>query len=280
MGKPSNRGYKRSWRNYLLDARYQLRFTLFMVLLSGLLMTGLGVWVMQAADKATGIALDNVRGIDCQDPMAMEAAAAAPEVQEVVVEDEMEELPAVEGAPPEPPADEAVAEPPRERARPVVTVDVQTEDVQPVVGPSVVRYHMCRLRKASTIEKLELGKTRILLVMIAAGILVSLGLALKGIVMTHKVAGPLHKVSLYFAKMEAGTFDTVYNLRKGDQLVAFYDHFKEAHAGLKKAEDADYQMMRELLAALEAAGAADTSPEIAAAVADLREKIAAKDAAS
>ena len=53
-----------------------------------------------------------------------------------------------------------------------------------------------------------------------------LGLAVYGIKMTHKVAGPLFKVSLYLAKMRDGRFDKVYNLRKGDQLVDFYEHFK------------------------------------------------------
>ena len=36
-----------------------------------------------------------------------------------------------------------------------------------------------------------------------------LGLAVYGIKMTHKVAGPLFKVSLYLAKMRDGRFDKV-----------------------------------------------------------------------
>ena len=47
------RGYKRSWKNLLINKRYQLRFTLFMVGMAALLMTGLGVWVMRVADEAT-----------------------------------------------------------------------------------------------------------------------------------------------------------------------------------------------------------------------------------
>ena len=41
---PANKGYKRSWKNLLLNKRYQLRFTLFMVGLSAVLMAGLGLW--------------------------------------------------------------------------------------------------------------------------------------------------------------------------------------------------------------------------------------------
>ena len=68
-----------------------------------------------------------------------------------------------------------------------------------------------------------------------------LGLAIYGIKMTHKVAGPLFKVSLYLAKMRDGRFDKVYNLRKGDQLVDFYEHFKTAHAGVVQLEQDDIE---------------------------------------
>jgi hypothetical protein len=41
--KSGDRSYKRSWRNLLINKRYQLRFTLFMVGLTSLLMAGLGI---------------------------------------------------------------------------------------------------------------------------------------------------------------------------------------------------------------------------------------------
>ena len=50
------------------------------------------------------------------------------------------------------------------------------------------------------------------MVLMGTGLLLMVGLALYGIKMTHKVAGPLFKVSLYLAKMRDGRFDKVYNL--------------------------------------------------------------------
>ena len=58
-------GYKRSWKNLLLNKRYQLRFTLFMVGLSAVLMAGLGIWVMKEANEATTVAMARVRGEAC-----------------------------------------------------------------------------------------------------------------------------------------------------------------------------------------------------------------------
>src|SRR5262249_2290620 len=57
--------YKRSWKNLLLNKRYQLRFTLFMVGVSPGLMSGIGIWVMKEANEATTVAMAGVRGEPC-----------------------------------------------------------------------------------------------------------------------------------------------------------------------------------------------------------------------
>ena len=65
MTKPGDRSYKRSWKNLLINKRYQLRFTLFMVGLSALLMAGLGAWVMWVANETTAVSMTSVRGDAC-----------------------------------------------------------------------------------------------------------------------------------------------------------------------------------------------------------------------
>jgi hypothetical protein len=57
--------------------------------------------------------------------------------------------------------------------------------------------------------------------------------------------------------MRDGRFDKVYNLRKGDQLVDFYDHFKQAHAGVVALEKSDVAQLKKTIAAAESAGAGD-----------------------
>jgi hypothetical protein len=92
--------------------------------------------------------------------------------------------------------------------------------------------------------------------------------------MTHKVAGPLFKVSLYLGKMQQGRFDKVWNLRKGDQLVDFYEHFKSAHAGVVKMEKDDIARIKAVIAAAEQAGAGE-HPTIV----ELRDMLARKEKA-
>jgi len=107
-----------------------------------------------------------------------------------------------------------------------------------------------------------------------AGVGIGLVLILSAylVIMTHKVAGPLFKVSLYLAKMRDGRFDKVYNLRKGDQLVDFYDQFKAAHGGIVAMQRDDIARIAQVIAAADAAGLGQHP-----AIAELRELSARKE---
>ena len=124
-------------------------------------------------------------------------------------------------------------------------------------GQKIVAHWTCEMVLGGQINALERGRVLILWVLIGTGLLLVLGLAVYGIKMTHKVAGPLFKVSLYLGKMQQGRFDKVWNLRKGDQLVDFYEHFKTAHAGIVTMEKADIDKLKAVISAAEQAGAGE-----------------------
>lgn len=85
------------------------------------------------------------------------------------------------------------------------------------------------------------------------------------VVMTHKVAGPLFKVSLYFDKMAAGRLGFVGNLRKGDMLVDFYGNFKEMHEAVRARFGADAEVMAALVSAAQGhAAGGDLAAQLAA----------------
>jgi hypothetical protein len=351
-GKPQQAGYKRSWKNLLLNKRYQLRFTLFMVGLAAVLMSVLGWWVMMEANEATTVAMARVRGEPCpkvpeviEIPGATTDEAAVPmNIDEEPVPTDSspapaQQTPADEPAPeaaapaakPEPsrvdPAhvaanngqndllavkalwctdaeckpetaaplqiktkncdeyvkkkleDAAAVDALRTASIPVVKCDggepysvadaeperratVQLDESSMTITPTlptdfadrIVAHHTCEMRQAGSIAALEHGRMRILWVLIGTGLILMVGLAMYGIKMTHKVAGPLFKVSLYLAKMRDGRLDKVYNLRKGDQLVDFYEHFKHAHAGIVQMEKDDIEHIKAVIAAADQAG--------------------------
>lgn len=257
----NDRGYKRSWKNLLINKRYQLRFTLFMVGLSTLLMIGLGFWIMIVANETTKVSITSERGKRCP---------RIPQIQAPY--EEQPSLPPTPMKLPEPaPAPEPAPSPdedePGGRKRPKIDVTLDEMELPKPVkvippvpenfGKRVVEHWKCELDIAANVKRLEAGRLRILMTLIGAGILLVFGLAIYGIKMTHKVAGPLFKVQLYLAKMRDGRFDKVYNLRKGDQLVEFYDHFKQAHAGVVALEKSDIAQLKKTIAAAENAGAGD-----------------------
>jgi hypothetical protein len=335
--KPGDRSYKRSWKNLLINKRYQLRFTLFMVGLAALLMLGLGIWVMRVANETTTVSMASVRGEACPKVPSLgntatdeeEDALPPPSMQLDDSIDERSEsggrgpvgsaggeggrplsidgsvgdspAPASAAGPSDPPPPPApAADDPAEGAKPAdaakpsevrkpraaaaddeprrvqVQIDESTMTLTQAVPPDfadrIVAHWSCELRQAATFDRLERGRQRILWAMIATGVLLVLGLALYGIKMTHRVAGPLFKVSLYLSKMRAGRFDKVYNLRKGDQLVHFYDHFKLAHGGIVQMQRDDIARIAAVISAAEAAGAGQHP-----AVVELRELLARKE---
>jgi nitrogen fixation/metabolism regulation signal transduction histidine kinase len=96
-----------------------------------------------------------------------------------------------------------------------------------------------------------------LAVLVAFGVLLSVVLSAYGIVLTHKIAGPLYKVTLYLDKIRDGRLGVVYNLRKGDELVEFFEHFKAAHDTLRKTTEADIALLDKAIAQVGTGGLAD-----------------------
>ncbi len=354
--------YKRSWKNLLLNKRYQLRFTLFMVGVSAILMSGLGIWVMKEANEATTVARIRVRGEACPKipeivempmldtpaaPMNLEepppadntgsaATTPAPAGSDAAAEPSPQ---AQDAAKPQPePAKVASSDPAkvadnnaqadilavkalwctdaeckpeasqpmnvkvakcddyvkgkfddadavdalRKAQIPVVKCEggeshsvadadpprratVQIEETSMTITPTlpkdyadrIVSHHICEMRQAGQLDSLDAGRMRILWVLIGTGLLLMVGLGIYGIKMTHKVAGPLFKVTLYLAKMRDGRYDKVWNLRKGDQLMDFYEHFKSAHAGVVTMEKDDIERIKATIAAADEAGIGD-----------------------
>jgi hypothetical protein len=88
--------------------------------------------------------------------------------------------------------------------------------------------------------------------LIGIGLVVVLVLYL--LIMTHKMAGPLYKVSLYFERMTEGRLGEVYPLRKGDMLTDFYDKFKAMHDAVRSRHKQENELFGRFVQACDAAG--------------------------
>ena len=163
---------RRRLRNFLLDRRYQLRFTLTMVGMASLLTAGLGWRIINKAHEASRAGTKGALLIDSE--MAHE-----------------------------------------------LDRQLQQQD------------------QTTT------------LYLVLFGVAIAVLLCLYGIVLTHKVAGPLYKVSLYLDAIRDGKMGAVAPLRRGDQLVEFYAHFREAHEAIRKMVQTDIGLYARILPTLQ-----------------------------
>jgi hypothetical protein len=103
------------------------------------------------------------------------------------------------------------------------------------------------------------------------GVVLILSISAVGILITHKVAGPLYKMASIFGKIRDNRIGPApANLRKGDELQEFYGAFKEMHAALRTRAEDDARVIGNVVSVLETAPDA-RSPALARALDDLRE---------
>jgi hypothetical protein len=162
--QPSGKS-QRKVKNYILDLRYQMKFTLTMVGIACALTGALGWMIMSKAHEASRVV--QVRALDPTDELAQQL-----------------------------------------------------------------------------VDQFQRNDRMLVFTLIGFGLLLSGVLTVYGIVLTHKVAGPLFKVTLYLDKIRDGKLGQVYNLRKGDELVEFFEHFKAAHDALRKQEEGDIALFQ------------------------------------
>ncbi|HEX4405249.1 MAG TPA: hypothetical protein VH560_10505 [Polyangia bacterium] len=103
------------------------------------------------------------------------------------------------------------------------------------------------------------------------GVVLVLSIGAVGILITHKVAGPLYKIASIFGRVRDNRLGPApANLRKGDELQEFYGQFREMHISLRARAEDDVRILGNVVAVLETAPDA-RSPALARALEDLRE---------
>ncbi len=221
--------YKRRWRNFLLDRRYQLKYTLVMVVIAGVLTAGLGAGILRQTARV--------------EQASAEVAAKAQEASRIVNVQALGD-----------PDDPSVKEMKK-------AFDAQDAELQRSAD---------LMKRQGKFVPYALG---------AFFLLLTLFLGAYGIVMTHRVAGPLFKISNYLKRITDGRLGVVYDLRKGDELVDFFAVFKQMHGALKGRLEHDVEMLHKAIESLEALAArlpADQSADAQRLIATLKNEEAEK----
>src|SRR5580765_1551211 len=79
---------------------------------------------------------------------------------------------------------------------------------------------------------------------IGFGIILVLSISGVGILLTHKVAGPLYKISSFFGRIRDNKLGPApAKLRKGDELQDFYLSFREMHQAIRGRVEDDVRVL-------------------------------------
>lgn len=103
-------------------------------------------------------------------------------------------------------------------------------------------------------DDLSENDNKLIYQMVAFGFGLALILSFFLLIMTHKVAGPLYKLSHHFDDLARGKFRIVRPLRRLDMLHGFHKKFEDTHAALQAKLESDIAAMQNVLAAAKAAG--------------------------
>jgi len=114
---------------------------------------------------------------------------------------------------------------------------------------------------AASLEKqaadLKTRATALFLIIVGALAILVVCIALAGIVVTHKVAGPVFKMQRMFGQVGDGHFSVRERLRKGDEMQAFFEAFEKMLGRLRDIQGQDMERIDKAIASIEGNASAD-----------------------
>jgi hypothetical protein len=106
---------------------------------------------------------------------------------------------------------------------------------------------------------------------IGFGLVLVLSISAVGILITHKVVGPLYKISSLFGRVRDNRLGVApAGLRKGDELQEFYSSFREMHQAVRERVVEDVRVLGGIISVMETSAEA-RAPSVQRALDELRQ---------
>lgn len=194
----------RSAKHYLLDPRFQLKWTAYLVVVVLAVMASLGVLIARMANRTS----------DTAQIAVTQAEKANKESQ---INNQLARS-AVEAADPE-------------NATLAGVMNEQLEEVDKKQAHNL-----------DEVRRLQVDITRdrrnLQLLLGGAGVALVILLSLMGIVITHRIVGPVHKMKRLLRKVSTGRLVVSERLRKGDELEELFETFLQMTHSLRALQNA------------------------------------------
>jgi methyl-accepting chemotaxis protein len=230
-GAPSHRGQRRL-RNFLLDRHFQLKYSGYLVGVAVFLSASLGFILWQTSRELITQTRASVALGEEIVERGRKLLAESEKVNSVVKMNIVQ----------------AYADDPA--LLDVFQNAAGDRDVALAQGQTQLEANSVALREQS--QRIERGYVRLAVMVASALLLLVFGIGLAGVVVTHKVAGPVYKMKLLLRDLAKGQFRVVARLRKGDELQHFFDAFNETAAQLNKRQEEEIRQIDDVIELLTA----------------------------
>ena len=215
--------HARDKKSYLLDPRFQLKWTSYLVIVVVVVMTGLGVVIARTAGRASDTA-----------QLAVEQAEKAFEESRsnsILLRGSVQ----LAGG-----------------GDPTLT-KLTDEGLAEADAKSEKNLADVRSRQADIAR----DRRNLQLTLVAAGVALVFLLTAMGIVITHRIVGPVHKMKRLLRRVSTGRLAIEERLRRGDELEDLFDTFLQMTYSLRAIQAARLKTLDATLKRAEATGAAD-----------------------
>jgi hypothetical protein len=208
--------YKRSARNYLLDSRFQLKYTGYLVGVA-LLICGVMGAVLYSTTREM---VSESQAVVEQSQLVSEESKKVSEVSRMNIRNF--------DAPPE--------------LMQAFNQEADEQDQKIAAQQKAIADQQAKLIHRQTVLIASLvGGLALMVVLIG----------LLGIYFTHKVAGPIYKMKRLLAQVGKGSLRVDARLRKGDELQDFFDAFTSMVSNLRSFEKSQLDDVEKAIAAVE-----------------------------
>jgi nitrogen fixation/metabolism regulation signal transduction histidine kinase len=242
--------YKRSVKNYLIDSRFQLKYTGLIVLVTVAISGVLGAFLWRTSQELVGeskILATQGQKLIAQSQQLIDESRKVSEVTKMNIKNLGYDDPSL------------TADFNKEADEYDKQVEAKQKELQQQEA-ELLKQQAAIARQQTTMLYSVIGGLAAMVVVIG----------LYGIYFTHKVAGPVYKMKRLLKQVGEGNLAVDARLRKGDELQDFFEAFASMVDSLRKRQKREAE---ELEAAIDLARAAGASAESIAKVSRVRDEL-------
>ena len=225
--------HQRKLRNYLLDPHFQLKYSVYLVLIAVVLSGALGAILWSTSEQVVVQSQRNVEQGQKVVEFGRKVVAESRKVSEVVKMNIVKD-PVYQDNP-------ALLE--------AFTTDAKKQDQRLKDQEQALVAQANSLK--SELASLQAFRDKMALTIGAILALLVVGIFVAGIIVTHKVAGPIFKMKRQLREVGEGHLRIPGKLRKGDELVHFFDTFDRMVRSLRERQESEIAMLDSAIQQLE-----------------------------